>query len=576
MSYRSESVATAVRRTNNQYFLPAIQREFVWKPEQICQLFDSLMRGYPISSFLFWEVAPENRTRWQTYRFIRDAHQSGTHNEIANIDGVHNLVLVLDGQQRLTALQIGLMGSYTIKQKHKRRGNPDAWIRQQLYLNVLADPATIDEDGADAGLHYRFKFLAGAPPVTQEACWIPVARILALDEEKAFEAFVDSVLEVLPPETTHARARIAEKTLQKLYNVIWKDESIAYYTEHDQDSDRVLDIFVRANEGGTKLSKSDLLLSMVTSSWSGINAREEMFRFVDHLNRDLTRRNDFDKDVLMKSCLVLCDMPVAYKVENFNQANLAVIRSKWPDIKSALERSVDLINSFGIDRDNLTSVNAIIPVAYYAMRNPGVTFQGTTEFEARNARNIRKWFIPALLNGSFGGSSDQLLTDLRAALHGYGAGEDFPEAALNAIIRSKGRVAGITDATIDEILNFEQGSREAFLALTLLFDDLNWGTIPHHQDHLFAAARAKREMPGVVTDWEDKIDRLANLTLLMGPENQGKQDNPLAAWLATRDPQFMARHLIPMDPALWETAAFDDFLAARAKLIRQRLHKVFA
>ena len=73
----------------------------------------------------------------------------------------------------------------------------------------------------------------------------------------------------------------------------------------------MLDIFVRANEGGTKLSKSDLLLSMVTSSWDGVNAREEMFNFVDRVNTQLTRRNDFDKDFIMKSCLVLTDLPVA-------------------------------------------------------------------------------------------------------------------------------------------------------------------------------------------------------------------------------------------------------------------------
>lgn len=46
MSYRSETIATAITRMNRQYFLPAIQREFVWKPEQIAQLFDSIMRGY--------------------------------------------------------------------------------------------------------------------------------------------------------------------------------------------------------------------------------------------------------------------------------------------------------------------------------------------------------------------------------------------------------------------------------------------------------------------------------------------------------------------------------------------------
>jgi hypothetical protein len=44
---------------SSQYVLPAIQREFVWKPAQIEKLFDSLMRGYPIGAFLFWKVESE-------------------------------------------------------------------------------------------------------------------------------------------------------------------------------------------------------------------------------------------------------------------------------------------------------------------------------------------------------------------------------------------------------------------------------------------------------------------------------------------------------------------------------------
>jgi hypothetical protein len=55
MGYLSDRVATTVGRLNVSYFLPAIQREFVWHPEQVVRLFDSLLRGYPISSFLFWE-----------------------------------------------------------------------------------------------------------------------------------------------------------------------------------------------------------------------------------------------------------------------------------------------------------------------------------------------------------------------------------------------------------------------------------------------------------------------------------------------------------------------------------------
>ena len=48
------TIAEALHRIhNNSYVLPAIQREFVWKPEQIERLFDSLMQGYPFGTFLF-------------------------------------------------------------------------------------------------------------------------------------------------------------------------------------------------------------------------------------------------------------------------------------------------------------------------------------------------------------------------------------------------------------------------------------------------------------------------------------------------------------------------------------------
>jgi uncharacterized protein with ParB-like and HNH nuclease domain len=60
------TIAKAVSeiRTNG-FVLPAIQREFVWDAEQIERLFDSLMRGYPIGSFLFWEVEPQNLGEFQ-------------------------------------------------------------------------------------------------------------------------------------------------------------------------------------------------------------------------------------------------------------------------------------------------------------------------------------------------------------------------------------------------------------------------------------------------------------------------------------------------------------------------------
>lgn len=92
---------------NNNTFLPAIQREFVWDTDQICKLFDSLMCGYPISSFLFWKIREEDKKKWVAYEFLRDVDKQDIHNKEANLDGVNkDIYLVLDGQQRMTSTSV--------------------------------------------------------------------------------------------------------------------------------------------------------------------------------------------------------------------------------------------------------------------------------------------------------------------------------------------------------------------------------------------------------------------------------------------------------------------------------------
>ena len=91
----------------NKYVLPAIQREFVWSAEQIEKLFDSLSRGYPIGTFLFWQVQPERLGEFQFYQFMDRYHERDYRRlEPIEVIGDHEIRAVLDGQQRLTALNI--------------------------------------------------------------------------------------------------------------------------------------------------------------------------------------------------------------------------------------------------------------------------------------------------------------------------------------------------------------------------------------------------------------------------------------------------------------------------------------
>src|SRR5436853_2862813 len=104
MSYQSETIQSILPRINSTFFLPALQREFVWTADQICALFDSLMRRYPISSFLFWHVPVEARDDVEAYEFLHTVSESGNRARMARMHGNREVTFVLDGQQRLTAL----------------------------------------------------------------------------------------------------------------------------------------------------------------------------------------------------------------------------------------------------------------------------------------------------------------------------------------------------------------------------------------------------------------------------------------------------------------------------------------
>ena len=138
------------------YVLPAIQREVVWRPDQIERLFDSLMQGYPIGSFLLWKIDSGHSKEFVFYEFMTHYHQR----DHSHLDRLNDLVEarpitgVLDGQQRLTALNIGLRGSHAEKLPRLWVTNPHAFPVKRLYLQL---DGTAPEN--ELGMEYDFKFL---------------------------------------------------------------------------------------------------------------------------------------------------------------------------------------------------------------------------------------------------------------------------------------------------------------------------------------------------------------------------------------------------------------------------------
>ncbi|TFH31319.1 MAG: DUF262 domain-containing protein [Promethearchaeota archaeon] len=431
MPYQEETIKTILERLNTQYFLPSIQRSYVWKPQQVIMLFDSIMRGYPISSFLFWELTEENRDKWEVYKFCEVANSTGTsHIKLPAAVGVQNLSLVLDGQQRLTSILIGLKGIFRIR-RLRQRYVPQYYPECRLYLDLFADPDPIDGDNEFTGKpYYGFEWHVEKPKNDQNHYWFQVGRILDCKNDNGFYDLKDKEEAEFPENILKTQENIFERNLWRLYQAIYKDAAISYYVERDQDYDRVLDIFVRANEGGTELRKPEIILSMLESKWSK-GAKNKIEYLIKEVNEGSLRKNNINLEFIMRTCLVLANLQVRYRINTFTTKNIELIENMWPDIQDVIKKTMTLVNSFGLDRTNITGFNVLIPLVQYLYQNPGKTFFETKEFESRNAEFMRRWLILAMLNRVFGRGAEQVLTNLRYILNKCKPGDDFPVTPMN-------------------------------------------------------------------------------------------------------------------------------------------------
>lgn len=561
-----------------EFLLPAIQREFVWDTYQIERLFDSLMRDYPISSFLFWEVEKNNIHDYQFYEFVRQYHErDNSHNPKADLNGEEGIVAILDGQQRLTSLYIGLKGTYANKLPRKRWDNDDAFPKRKLCLNLTRAAKNGD-------MNYDFKFLTEQEKSESKGdChWYSVGDILDLAENADVNDYLlDNGLMSLDPE----KSKFASRTLFKLWKVINDTESINFFLEKDKSLDKVLNIFIRVNSGGTQLSYSDLLLSIATAQWKKRDAREEITSFVDELNR-VGDGFAVNKDFVLKCCLVLSDFSdIAFKVDNFNKDNMLSIEKNWDKISAAIKLALKLVSNFGYHRDTLTSYNAIIPIAYYLYKieSPNNFVESTRHQKDRET--IRKWLIIALLKRTFSGQPDNVLRPLREVIKLYhDAG--FP---FDSIVKKfKGTLRSMTfdDDEISNLFYYQYGQSYTFSILALLYPSLDFRN-KFHQDHIFPKkifTEKKLEKKGIDPDkieiFMDNFNYIANLQLLEGIPNQEKSGKPFSKWIKEQYPDktdrnaYMKRNYIPNIDLSLEN--FDEFVDEREELLTSAFKKLLA
>lgn len=112
--------------------------------------------------------------------------------------------------------------------------------------------------------------------------------------------------------------------LNLLYQRFNQDTSINYFLETEQDPDKVLEIFIRTNSGGTPLSFSDLLMSIASANWKEIDARSEIEDTVSKVFNISNAGFRIDKDFVLKACLVLFIDNIKFELKNFGYENVKV------------------------------------------------------------------------------------------------------------------------------------------------------------------------------------------------------------------------------------------------------------
>jgi hypothetical protein len=525
-------------------WLPNIQRPFVWSEEQICRLFDSILREYPISTLLVWRTTSDLRRR----KFIDNWHESLRLTDFFVPPDTKKKGLVLDGQQRLQSLFIALKGSYE---------------GRELYFDILSGDLAAPDD-----VKYRFRFLTPSHAVfpwikvkdlvfTYDKRWQAVARIVAMagrplsqSERNKIEEHYDLVIQTLRTDEV--------LTYQELDSI----DNPTLYTEDD-----VVEVFIRANAGGTKLGKSDLLFSLLAAGWEVAN--DEIERLLEELNRHGFK---FDRDFVLKTALTVLGHGARYEVQKFRRPGVREqVEQQWPQISKAIRDVLDFVRgkTFIQGDKGLPTYLVLIPLVYVRYHFPDAW---------KAARDVDTYILRAALAGAFSGSPDNLLDAIVRRLEEL---RRFDVDEVFEVIRSQGRSLELTE---DRFWHLGYGSDAVHLIFNLWYPRFTY--VPAYEDnlpqidHVFPqsllrgvkAANPRTGRLDVLRYRDSDRNQLANCMLLTREENGagGKGATPPQDWFENKGQDYLRLHLIPEDPRLWAVERFDDFIEARKTLIREK------
>ncbi|QEF39247.1 DUF262 domain-containing protein [Helicobacter pylori] len=394
----------------------------------------------------------------------------------------------------MTSLYIGLKGTRTLKKKGARSDN--AYEEKRLYLNLKYQPNMDNPED-----NYQFEFHAQKPENDKKHWWFKVGDILELKSVVNY--------------TRERNLGNGESELLETLNKAFHDKQlISFFEEKEKNLNKVLNIFIRVNSGGVKLSYSDLLMSILTASFSS-DIREKMNELVDAL-KDKGFPN-VGQDQVLKTCLLLIGKDTIFKLKNFNKNNVKKIEENWEKITESIYDAAKLLETFGY-AGHLNSAYILSSLAYFYFLKQ--------KMDKNDEEQALKFVRNAQIMGYFSQSTDAKLSIIA---HSIKEVRTF-EAFNHNLAKHETNPLKITNDAIEGMVFFNRHAR-VFPVLQILYPNLNYKTTTFHIDHIYPKSKFKKENEKLDKDFYECGNHLYNLQLLEGQENSAKKDKDPEVWL---------------------------------------------
>jgi hypothetical protein len=518
--------------------IPVIQRDFEWDAEDVKELLDSIVRGYPIGSVILWETKVDFPST--PLIDLKEKYFPPTP------------LYVLDGQQRLTSLLLVKEGWKITRNGKELKIDPISYnpANNSFYIS--------GKRGIDVSLIVR----------------------AALGDVTAFKTLVSDH----PSDYKKAVENVGQRILQ--YQLpIYTIRTLKDISNSPNVANEIAEIFTRVNSAGVSLGNIQMFLSFFAAVFS-----ELKFEIVQ---RYQTLFNKYDEQFpswevvnrFVFSNLGMTQNQIT-KIDSFKKAIESLKEqysskpSQLKEIISSSFNSMDLILNFisnetGIYHSNrIPSQNALLPLFKYVYVNK---ITNLNQISTRNKKLMLKWFIIASFNGYYTASPNKKIEqDLKSF-----KGESFPyESLVKNMQKEKIHPRILKKDIVELVVDVTRGNTgRSYLMLLniLLFRNRsnNWAgqrvtsknSVVHHifpREYL---------LENNIRDRED-INDFANITLIDQIINQEIKNRPPSEYLKSFNKDALESHFIPLNEDLWKVENYEKFRIERSKLIWKGLEQL--